>query len=80
MTRGVYEITTRNPLLRQIFQRARDLGIGDRELGKLSGYSTTSIYYYRTGRKNGLRLATMRDWAQAVGLEVAITLTERKEP
>lgn len=74
MTRGVYEITTSDPLLREIFKRSRELGIGDRELGRLSGYSATSVYYYRTGRQYGLRLQTLSDWAQAVGLKLNITL------
>lgn len=80
MTRGVYEITTTDPVLRAIFERSRKQGIGDRELGRLSGYSPASIYYYRTGRQTAVRLATLRDWAQAVGLDLEITLTTRSEP
>jgi transcriptional regulator with XRE-family HTH domain len=79
MTRGIYEITTRDPLLRTIFERAREMHVTDEHLADLSGYGISSIYYYRTGQRNAPKLATVRDWAEAVGLELTVTLTEMKD-
>ena len=61
-----------HPFIRRIFQRQAQLGLLDKELAHLSGYSAPYISALRNGHRKNASIYTITDLAAAVGLTLSI--------
>lgn len=67
----VADIHQSNPLLLEMFEKARDLGIGMRRLDEISGVSHVALWKCRAG-KHAMRIDNLTAAVEAMGGRVVI--------
>jgi transcriptional regulator with XRE-family HTH domain len=65
------QLLAKDPVIRAIFLRARELDITEYRLAKISGYSRATIQYLRLGKREG-SWPGIRNLAEALGLRIVV--------